>query len=408
MFAPYGRVLRTPGAPAFTTAGFIGRLPISMISLGIVLLETSKGVSYGVAGSIAAGFAVAAAIGGPIVSGFVDRHGQHRVLPWATGLYAVSMVALLVALDASSPLYVVIPLAAGAGFMMPNLGSLVRARWAYVLPGSDGIHVAYAWESILDEVVFVLGPPLATVLALQVDPRAALVTCVVLVVIGTGWLFPQRRTEPPPHGRAKRTGRLAVMQPGMPFLFLAFVFVGGIFGSFEVVTVAFAQEQDATSATGVLLAIYAFGSLLAGFVYGSLRSPRFHGRRMTHMLTAMAVVTLGFPIAPNVTALAVVAFLAGLSVSPVLISGTALVERIIPNAQLTEGITWTSTGMALGLALATPASGAIIDAQGAHVAYLVTAGCAILACATSWAGSSVVHRAEVRALEIIAAQSPVA
>jgi MFS family permease len=184
--------------------------------------------------------------------------------------------------------------------------------------------------------------------------------------------------------------------------------VGGIFGSFEVVTVAFAQEQDATSATGVLLAIYAFGSLLAGLVYGSLRSPRFHGRRMTHMLTAMAVVTVGFPIAPNVTALAVVAFLAGLSVSPVLISGTALVERIIPNAQLTEGITWTSTGMALGLALATPASGAIIDAQGAHIAYLVTAGCAILACATSWAGSSVVHRAEVRALEIIAARSPVA
>ncbi len=405
MLNPYGQVLRTPGAPAFTTAGFIGRLPLSMISLGIVLLETSKGVSYGVAGAIAAGFAVAAAVGGPIVSGFVDRHGQHRVLPWAAGVYAIFMVALLVALDAESPLYLVIPLAAGAGFMMPNLGSLVRARWAYVLPGSDGIHVAYAWESILDEVVFVLGPPLATILALQVDPRAALIACVVLVIVGTGWLFPQRRTEPPPHGRAKRSGRLAVLVPGMPFLFITFIFVGGIFGSFEVVTVAFAQEQSATSATGLLLAIYAFGSLLAGFVYGALPSPRFHGRRMTQMLSLMAVVTLGFPIASSVAALAPVAFLAGLSVSPVLISGTALVERIVPSAQLTEGITWTSTGLGLGLALATPLSGAIIDSRGAHVAYLVTAGCAILACVTSWAGATTVHRAEVRALGIIAAKS---
>ncbi len=402
MFGPYGRVLRTPGAPAFTTAGFVGRLPLSMIGLGIVLLETSKGVSYAVAGTIAASFAVAAAIGGPIVSGFVDRHGQHRILPWAVLTYSLFMVALLVALDNGAALFAVILLAAGAGMTMPNLGSLVRARWAHVLPGSSGIHVAYAWESILDEMVFVIGPPLATVLALQVHPAAALIACVILVFLGAGALVPQRRTEPPAHGKARRAGQLAVRNPGMPFLFAAFVAVGGIFGSFEVVTVAFAAEQDATGSTGLLLALYAFGSLLAGFTYGALRSPEYHGRRMTLMLTVMAVVTLGFPLAPNVMVLGPVAFLAGLSVSPVLISGTALVERIVPAAQLTEGITWTSTGLALGLALSVPVSGVIIDSRGAHVAYLVTAGCAVVACAVSWAGSSTVHRAEVRALDIIA------
>jgi len=405
MLHTYGQVLRTPGARAFTIAGFIGRLPISMISLGIVLLETSKGVSYGVAGAIAASFAVAAAIGGPVVSGFVDRHGQARILPAAVAAYTVFMVGLLVCLDVAAPLWVVIPLAAGAGTMMPNYGSLVRARWAHVLPGSSGIHVAYAWESILDEVVFVVGPPLATVLALNVSPVSALVVCVLLVIIGTAMTVPQRSTEPPPHGGGGRIGRLAVLQPGMPLLFITFIFIGGLFGSFEVVTVAFAQEQQAASATGLLLAIYAFGSLLAGFTYGVLSSPRFHGRRMTGMLTMMAIVTLGFPIAPNVVVLAPIAFLAGLSVSPVLISGTALVERIVPASQLTEGITWTSTGMALGLALATPASGVIIDAHGAHVAYLLTAGCAIVACLVSWIGSRAVYEAEVEALRIIAAKA---
>jgi MFS family permease len=376
-----------------------------MIGLGIVLLETSRGVSYAVAGTISASFAIAAAIGGPVVSGFVDRHGQHRVLPWAVGAYSIFMVGLLVGLDNGLPLVAVLPLAAGAGLMMPNLGSLIRARWAYVLPGSDGIHVAYAWESILDEVVFVVGPPLATVLALQVHPAAALVVCVVLVIGGSGWLIPQRRTEPAPHGKSNRAGELALRSPGMPLLFLAFIFIGGIFGSFEVVTVAFAQEKDVTAITGLLLAIYAFGSLLAGFTYGVLPSPRFHGRRMTRMLSVMAVVTLGFPLAPNAMVLAPVAFLAGLSVSPVLISGTALVERIVPAEQLTEGITWTSTGLALGLAVAIPASGIIIDSAGAHVAYLVTAGCALAACAVSWLGLRTTHDAEVRALAIIAAKS---
>ena len=73
-----------------------------------------------------------------------------------------------------------------------------------------------------------------------------------------------------------------MLQPGMPFLFLAFLFVEES-SAFEVVTVAFAQEQDATSLTGVLLATYAFDPLLAGFTYGAMRSPRFHRQRMTLM-----------------------------------------------------------------------------------------------------------------------------
>jgi MFS family permease len=404
MFGPYRRVLALPGARSFTSAGFVGRLPISMISLGIVLLETSQGVSYAVAGTISASFAVAAAVGGPVVSGFVDRHGQHRILPWAVGIYSVFMVALLVSLDASAPLALVIPLAVGAGMSMPNVGALVRARWAHVVPDAEDLNVAYAWESILDEVVFVVGPPLATVLALQIHPTAALVVCVVLVIIGNGWLIPQQGTEPAPHGKTDTPGEFALRNPGMPMLFVVFILIGGIFGSFEVVTVAFAQEQDVTSMTGVLLAVYAFGSLLAGFTYGALPSPRFHGRRMTQSLTLMAVVTLGLPLAPNALVLAPVAFLAGLSVSPVLIAGTALVERIVPSKQLTEGITWTSTGMALGLAVAAPVSGILIDTFGAHVAYWVTAGCAVTAWLLSMASMRVTHAAEVRALEIIAAK----
>jgi predicted MFS family arabinose efflux permease len=89
----------------------------------------------------------------------------------------------------------------------------------------------------------------------------------------------------------------------------------------------------------------------------------------------------------------------------VLISGTALVERIVPASQLTEGITWTSTGLALGIAVAAPVSGALIDSAGAHTAYLVTAGCAIAAWLISLAAMRTTHRAEVRALDIIAAKA---
>jgi predicted MFS family arabinose efflux permease len=400
VLGPYGALLKTPGAAPFSGAGFVGRLPISMTGLGIVLLETSKGVSYAVAGLIAACFAVAAAVGGPIVSGLVDRLGQSRVLPWAVAAHSVFMVALMVALDRSASLWVVVPLAAGAGIALPSVGSMVRARWAWVL-ARDRIHVAYAWESILDELIFIIGPPLATVLALNVDPAAALVACLILVLAGVAWLIPQHRTEPEPHRRGRTAGRAAIRQSGMFAVFLTFVFVGGVFGSFEVVTVGFAAQRSVPQLTGVLLALYAFGSLLAGFTYGAMPSPRFHGRRMNLMLIGMAVVTSGLPLAGTAALLAPLAFLAGLAVAPVLISGTALVERIVLSSQLTEGITWTITGLALGVAVSAPVAGAVIDTRGAGTAYLVTSGCAVIACATAWASSRTVHRAEVEALAAI-------
>lgn len=397
---PYARVLSTPGARAFTTAGLIGRLPLSMISLSVVLLVTSQGRSYATAGTIAAAFALAAAVGGPVVSGFVDRHGQHRILPWAAACYAAFMAALLVALDRQAPMPLVLVLAAGAGVLMPSMGSLVRARWAYVLKDASGIHVAYAWESILDEVVFVVGPPLATVLALQLHPASGLVACALLVVLGAALLTPQRRTEPPPHAARRHRAGTALFNQGMPALVVVFIFVGGVFGSFEVVTVAFAQSRDAESATGVLLAVYAVGSLLAGLIYGARRSPSLHSRRLNLTLTLMAVVTIGFPLSSTVAMLGPVAFLAGLSVSPVLISGTALVERIVPAAQLTEGITWTTTGMALGLAVAAPVSGVIIDSRGPQTAYLVTAGCAIAACLVGWVAARRLRSGEKAAMHL--------
>ena len=51
------------------------------------------------------------------------------------------------------------------------------------------------------------------------------------------------------------------------------------------------------------------------------------------------------------------------------------------------------------------ASGIIIDSRGAHTAYLLTAGCAIAACAVSWVGRARFIDAELRALDIIAAKA---
>jgi hypothetical protein len=62
MFATYRRVLGVPGALAFSVSGLVARLPISMISLGIVLLVSDRTGSYTLAGTVAAAYLIANAV----------------------------------------------------------------------------------------------------------------------------------------------------------------------------------------------------------------------------------------------------------------------------------------------------------------------------------------------------------
>src|SRR4051812_49480688 len=84
---PYLQVLRTPHALPMVFAAFIGRLPLSMVGLGSVLLVASETGSYGLGGAVAAAGAVTTAIAGPVLGRWADTRGQRRGLRPAPGLF---------------------------------------------------------------------------------------------------------------------------------------------------------------------------------------------------------------------------------------------------------------------------------------------------------------------------------
>lgn len=81
MLSPYRRIFAVPGAKLFCAYGLVGRLPISMVTLGIVLGVTLRHGSYTLAGSVSAAFVVAEAVGAVVHGRLVDRLGQARWLP---------------------------------------------------------------------------------------------------------------------------------------------------------------------------------------------------------------------------------------------------------------------------------------------------------------------------------------
>lgn len=384
MFGTYLEVLRLPGALRFTLSGLLARMQLSMAGLGAVMLLSASRGSYAVAGTVAALYAVSAALVGPQVSRLIDSFGQRRIVPLqlAVHLPAVAgLVSFAVFTDLNWPVFV---LALFAGSSTPAVGALVRARWSNLLRGSPQLRTAFAWEALIDEFVFIVGPPLATILALQITPSAALIIATVALVTGTVLLITQRSTEPPAAGRSNATtGRPAILLPGVAGITAIFVLLGGIFGSYEVATVAFAKEEGAPAAAGLILALYAVGSLAAGVVYGALTLRAPLSKQFLVATGVLAVVTFPLPLLGHLWLVAAGLFVAGIACSPVLIAGTALLEHIVPSNRLTEAMTWNASGLAVGIAVASPLAGVVIDRYGAAVAYWVTAGCGVLAFAVA-------------------------
>ena len=74
------------------------------------------------------------------------------------------------------------------------------------------------------------------------------------------------------------------------------------------------------------------------------------------------------------------AFLAGLTIAPVLVSGMSLVESRVPRAALTEALTWTTTGLTLGVTAGSALAGRRRSTRwGAETAFAVPALAAALA-----------------------------
>src|SRR5689334_2359474 len=148
MLSDYRRIFSPAGSLLFSAAGFISRLPLSMIGVGIVTMLSQLGGEYWLAGSVSATQALAAAAVGPQISRLVDRHGQRRVVLPATAVTVAAICALLLCAHFAAPAWTLFVAAAVAG-CMPSMGALVRSRWAEIHRDSPRLlHTAYSLESV--------------------------------------------------------------------------------------------------------------------------------------------------------------------------------------------------------------------------------------------------------------------
>src|SRR6266571_5169157 len=366
---PYLRALASPGALRFSAAGFLGQLQISMFGLGTVLLISSLSGRYGLAGAVAAAGAAGYALVSPLVARLADRAGQRAVLRPLMLVFAAATAALIAGAQARAPAWVLLAASGLAGAATPQLGSMVRARWSALLAGSPLLHAAFSLESVADEVIFVAGPVLVTLLATEVYPASGIAVAAARC-------------------RARTAGHVVACCPPGALVTLApvFLFFGAMLAAIDLATVDFAAGHGHKPLAGVILGGYALGSMAGGLWYGSRAWRAPLRRRFTVAVCAVAAGTATFWAMPGLAALSAVMFLSGLVLSPMVIGGFSLVEQQARPGRLTEGLARLTSALAAGPAAGSAAAGQVIDAGGARWGYAFAAACAAGAALACLAG----------------------
>jgi MFS family permease len=370
----YAAVLRAPHVAALIAATLLARFPIGINALAIVLYLRAERGSFAVAGVVAGALAAGSGIGAPVQGRLVDAFGQRRVLVPLGIVHAAALGGLVAGTEAGAPAAALVAFGVLAGFAIPPTSSVLRAMWPSLLRGRpELIQAAYALDSVLIELIFVVGPLLTALVATVLTPQAALAVSAVSVVAGTiGFtaLPPSRAVRPhPDRPRAGALGALA--SPGVRTLVLTSLPAGVGIGICEVTLPAFSDANGAAATAGLLLAIWSLGSAGGGLVYGVLRNRPPLDRVHLVVTGLLPLSLLPLAAAPSVAVMALLVIPAGMFVAPLLATRNELVGWVAPEGARTEAYTWPVTAFVGGIAVGSALAGAIVEGPGWRTAFLV-------------------------------------
>jgi MFS family permease len=375
----YAAVLGAPGVGRVVCAAVFGRLAVGMAPLATVLLIRGEGRSYAVAGLVVAASSLACAIAWPLLGRLADRVGQTRVLLPLAAAYPAAFGGLALLATHDAPVLALTACAALSGATLPPIGACMRALWPSLLSGEGLRDTAYALESWLQEVFFVVGPLIVAATAAVAPPWAAVVVAASTCAVGTAWfaLTPPVRASGRSSRARSRAGALG--SAAVRTVILASLALGIGFGVVEVCMPAFGEAHGSRAQGGFALACFALGSLIGGLWIGTRPPARHLELRFALALGALALALVPPLAAPSLPVMCALMLIAGLPIAPAFAASYGLVGELARPGTTTEAFAWLGTAVVSGLAIGTSVGGVAVERFGLPGALALAAPCAAAA-----------------------------
>ena len=372
----YRDLPRLLGAP-FLVVGFLARLPVAMVVLGVLTLVTSATGSVGEAGLASAALAVATAVAGPLVGRWTDRRGQRLPLLLLAPVNAAALVALVLAARAGTAVAGLCALCVLVGLTNVPIGSLARVRWLGVANEPRVAGAALSYESMADELGFVLGPALVGVAASAGSPEAPLLLAAALVaVFVTAFALHPSATAADPRIRpltsAAAPALSRVLRQVSPAV-AGMACVGLFFGASQTAVTAFAAAIGEPGRAGLIYALMGTGSAVMALAVVALPESVTLRARLVVCGIGMAALSTAMTAPTGLGVLAGLVLAVGLFVGPAMVTLFTAAGRLAPEGGTAVAMTALSSANVVGVALAAAVGGRLADAIGPDAAFAVAA-----------------------------------
>ncbi len=376
---PYADILSLPAVPRLLSAAVIGRMPVGMGALALFLLVRGAGGSYAMAGLAVGASTVAGCVGAPLLGRLVDRQGQTRIM--LPSMLVQVTALLLLAITAPGEGVLLFGLCALYGFSAPPLAAAMRATWASLIDDRRQIGRAFTLDATAQEVIWILGPVLAAVLAEGISTRAPLIAMAAFSATGVVWFATSAQSRT---WRAERNTDRHLLGPlnagPVRRVLLSILGLAFAWGALELAIPAYAEQNDASA--GALLSIWAVGSVIGGLGYAARTWGGTPQRMMGILLGLNLVSFLILFLSQTPLQLGILLLLTGVVNAPVIATFYVLIEELAPTGTVTEAFTWISTTFLVGISGGVALAGIVADAASPRTAWWLAVGGGVFAVLT--------------------------
>ncbi|CAB4636746.1 unannotated protein [freshwater metagenome] len=358
----YTALLKAPGVVRIVTSQLVARFPFGMMSLAFVMHIEHVHASYAIAGIALAAETIGAAISGPVLSRKIGAWGVKRVILIAATLSGLAMASI--ALFDSPPL-VMIVLAAAVGLTSPPIQAAVRTIYPTLVPRKQ-LTTLFSLDATAQEMIWVVGPLLATILAAQVSTAFAVLVMAGLQVVGAIMFLGNREVKEIviPKSTRKMGGvlknRIVIVNVILGMLLI---------GSFSGVEVGSVAILDNKALAGAVIAALSLGSLIGGVFLG----PR--ARTKWALSKYLVIILVGYGLVfinpTDPIWMGICFFIAGIGIAPALGVLGAIVATSLKMSDTAEAYGWIATGQLMGFAAGAALAGIAIETVSPESALLI-------------------------------------
>ena len=277
----YKDLFAIPNVWVLVLAAFPARVSYGMVALAIFFKTEDATGSVAVAGLAIGINSLAGAATAGLRGSLMDRFGQK----WPLRIFVPGYAAMMLVVNTMENRNAILVAAFIMGISAPPINLSVRPLWKMIVP-EDFLRTAYAVDTSVMSTAGVIGPVVATSLALSSHPGSALVVAAIFMAVGGGSLaLTQVSRDWKPEKKDENHISLWKNR-AIQLLMIEGCFIGFGWGVFDVAVPAFATLEGVPHRTAWVFTAMGIANVIGGLLGGlvSKKVSALKAMRLTYFI----------------------------------------------------------------------------------------------------------------------------